>query len=206
MRGVGKAHSLSCLHILALPCFALAATPAACNRPLWRAADAGFSQRLPASACRLSHPPPPLRHWLGSLLGRVPLGLGARRAAPRGLAKLSRRCVDCQRRGWRPGLNVARRGKPAHWSARPLQFRSRQMCPCLRVARSAVLARLQSARGSRRLHCSGCCCDFGRRPLTYGKAVGLIFEVAKADWRSPWQVGHRGGALQHYVFDRRGAG
>ena len=44
------------------------------------------------------------------------------------------------------------------------------------------------------------------RPLTNGKGVGRLFEAARCDWASLRQLGHRGGSIQHYVFDRAGFG
>jgi hypothetical protein len=41
-------------------------------------------------------------------------------------------------------------------------------------------------------------------PLTHGKAVDRIFESSRARWKSLRQLGHRGGAVQHYVYDRCG--
>jgi hypothetical protein len=40
------------------------------------------------------------------------------------------------------------------------------------------------------------------RPLTLGKSADRIFEACRAQWASLRQMGHRGGAIQHYVFDR----
>ena len=41
-------------------------------------------------------------------------------------------------------------------------------------------------------------------PLTDGKAADRIWEACRARWRSLRQLGHRGGAIQHYTFDRCG--
>ena len=41
-------------------------------------------------------------------------------------------------------------------------------------------------------------------PLTHGKAVDRIFEASRARWQSLRQLGHRGGAVQHYAYDRCG--
>ena len=41
-------------------------------------------------------------------------------------------------------------------------------------------------------------------PLTHGKAVDRIVEACRNRWKTLRQRGHRGGALQHYSFDRCG--
>jgi hypothetical protein len=41
-------------------------------------------------------------------------------------------------------------------------------------------------------------------PLTHGKAVDRIVEASRCRWPSLRQMGHRGGAIQHYCWDRAG--
>ena len=41
-------------------------------------------------------------------------------------------------------------------------------------------------------------------PLTNGKGADQIFEATRSIWRSLRQHGHKGGAVQHYCFDRCG--